>query len=541
METGMCVNSRITGGANVWGERDSRNSGMGSKRMLRIFGRFLLVVVLAAVSFGSASAALPPPNFMPGFPLVAGPQIIFMWAPVMGAEKYRIYLDGKSVAESTAFQHILALPTEGDHAYYVVAVDKDGKESPPGKTFSYAVKKLGIPKNVSVMVRENKLALRWDPVKDAIVYDVHRGAAPGGPFQLIGSTQDQSFVDPKVKAGETFHYRVTAKDATGTSSGMSEPALGKIEAAVEAKAERKLQIVKTKLMWESRGLENATEALYLPNGDIAVATPITFSGSQIIVIKNAGTPQEIRTVISPPAIELPPAEGAVEAPKIRFGGMGLSSDGSIWVTSSLTPHILRVDPESKRVVETLVIDPIPNTVTPYSFIDVAEGPGGDLFVVDQKNTLVMVIRKGKIVSTIASRGNKPGELAAPNTIVASGNEIFISDVAQGSVNVFGTDGKFHRRIGSYGGRDPGTFSRMTGIAVVPAKKWIYVGDRATSNIQILDLADGKFVAMLANEDGTGQPRTNPVGLDVRGDTILVSWQNGNLVQEFKFLGPPVDR
>jgi len=66
---------------------------------------FTTVLVLALAMAGAAEAALPAPKFMPGFPMLAGPQVILMWAPVPGATKYNIYLNGKKIAAVTAIQH----------------------------------------------------------------------------------------------------------------------------------------------------------------------------------------------------------------------------------------------------------------------------------------------------------------------------------------------------------------------------------------------------------------------------------------------------
>ena len=37
------------------------------------------------------------PTFMPGFPMLAGDDVMIMWVPVPGAVKYRIYQNGKYI------------------------------------------------------------------------------------------------------------------------------------------------------------------------------------------------------------------------------------------------------------------------------------------------------------------------------------------------------------------------------------------------------------------------------------------------------------
>ncbi len=85
------------------------------KAAVKTFTVFLAVAALA-IGVGmpaSAQAALPAPNFMPGFPMLAGPQIIVMWSPVAGAVKYKLFMDGNLVIETPAIQHIL--PEKPDH------------------------------------------------------------------------------------------------------------------------------------------------------------------------------------------------------------------------------------------------------------------------------------------------------------------------------------------------------------------------------------------------------------------------------------------
>jgi hypothetical protein len=529
METEVCAISRNGGGVKVI-MRKRNPMGIRTDRKIVTF-LFSIVLLLSIPARGFAE--LPVPNWLPGFPLVAGPQLILMWTPVIGAEKYRIYQDGKPVTEVIAFQHVLPLPAEGEHSYHVVAIDKNGKESPPGKTFKYAVVKLEKPKNVSVLVRGERISLRWDASKGAIIYDIQRGAAPGGPFQLVGSTQDQTFLDPGAKVGESYYYRVASKDATGVASDFSEPVIGRIEKVVETAA-AKVKIIKAKLAWVVKDIPGVGASIYLSDTSLLSVSPDGALGPTLQIVEKPGTPEEKRTVIPAP----PSPEG--ETIKVRFSGVGLSRGGSVLVTNGLAPMIYRVDTADKQIVDSIRIEALPKTQIPYSFAGVAEGPGGELYVAEQTNSTVLVIRNGKIVSTIGAKGTKPGELVTPAYVLVHDGRLYVTDSILNTITVFGLDGKFIRRIGASGGRDPGTFSRLTGIAIDGEKKWIFAGDWATSQIQVLDL-EGKFVATLSNENGTAGLKTTPAGIAVRNDSLLVSWANGSRVQEFRFLGPPVEQ
>jgi uncharacterized protein YigE (DUF2233 family) len=77
--------------------------------------------------------------------------------------------------------------------------------------------------------------------------------------------------------------------------------------------------------------------------------------------------------------------------------------------------------------------------------------------------------------------------------------------------------------------------RLAGIAADEEGK-IYAADRVTNNIQVFE-TDGKFYGAIANEDGTGQAKTAPVGLYVRNKTMAVSVPLAGKVNVFQILGP----
>jgi fibronectin type 3 domain-containing protein len=54
-------------------------------------------------------------------------------------------------------------------------------------------------------------------------YNIYRGAVSGGPYSMINTSLDAStaFTDNNVTAGQTYHYVVTAVDASSNESGYS--------------------------------------------------------------------------------------------------------------------------------------------------------------------------------------------------------------------------------------------------------------------------------------------------------------------------------
>jgi hypothetical protein len=468
--------------------------------------------------------------------MVAGDQLILMWAPSPGAAKYRVYQNGKQVVETESFQQVLKLPAEGGkYSFYVVAVDKKGNEGEKGRKYEHTVRKMEKVKDLLVLVQEKRIAIRWSPVSGALIYDVQRGTAPEGPFELLTSTQNQSFVDSKVKDGVSYYYRVAAKDTTGALSGYSDPVLGKLEEA-GATSEVPLQIRKAKLEWAFTGIQNIEECLYLSESVVLCSSPTGDSGPLLYLLKNPGKPYQEKTLIPPP---IATGEGEIKRP-VRFYGLGKGRDGSAYVANGLSPVIYKVDPDSRQITDEIVVPQLPKTKTPYAFVDVAEGPQGELYLVEKTNDMVVVVKGEKAVLSFGNHGTQPGQFLNPSRILVHNGEVYVTDSVQNNITVFGIDGKLIRRFGKTGGRDPGTFSRLSGIAIDEERNWLYAGDFATSQIQIMDL-EGNFVAMLSNEKGDGGLQTTPSGLAVLGDHILVAWKNGERAQEFRFLGPPEER
>ena len=71
------------------------------------------------------------PQWAPGFPMLNDNDVMFMWTPVAGAVKYRVYYYGKVLGELTAPTLTLPAPKgQGPHKYTVVGVDSSGVEGP---------------------------------------------------------------------------------------------------------------------------------------------------------------------------------------------------------------------------------------------------------------------------------------------------------------------------------------------------------------------------------------------------------------------------
>ena len=222
METGMCVNSRGTGGANVHREGMSR-----VRNISKIVSAALLAASLFAAAAGPAAAALPAPNWMPGSPIMAGTQIVLLWMPVMNAVKYNIYLNGKKVAESVAIQHMMPSPeASGEYNIEIAAVDASGAEGAKSRPGVFKIVTVEPPDQLYVRGAQNSIQVRWDSSKGAVIYNLYRSEKQGTEGELLASVQGDNYTDTKVVAGKVYFYRVTAKDLSGKESARSKPARG---------------------------------------------------------------------------------------------------------------------------------------------------------------------------------------------------------------------------------------------------------------------------------------------------------------------------
>jgi len=68
----------------------------------------------------------------------------------------------------------------------------------------------------------HSVSLTWNASTSSVVgYNVYRGSVSGGPYTLLNSTPNLTFTDSTVLSGQTYYYVVTAVDANGTESIVS--------------------------------------------------------------------------------------------------------------------------------------------------------------------------------------------------------------------------------------------------------------------------------------------------------------------------------
>ena len=458
METGMCVNSRNRGGANVGEEVMIR-----MKSMWKIATAGLLAVLLFAATAGTAAAELPAPNFMPGFPLLAGTQVILMWSPVPGAEKYRVYMDGKVALDGLAsFQANMTSPTAGgEHLIEVTAVDAkgvEGKRSAPGKIMIVVLEP---PQGIEILTSETAVSLRWSSTRGAVIYDVYRREKGAKEPTLLSSTQESRYTDTTVAKGKEYLYSVKAKDITGKSSVSSE------------EKSASLQVVSTSTLKSYK---------LIPRGTKKVASyDLEFYYPQDVAIAKDG-----RVIVAADVLLLFPKGISATAdmtPLLNgqqgFNGVGFGNNGEILAAhSSGDAYVL--NPAGDSVLLKMTIPRPDNGVLLYGFAerpknpyqrsaspiaaDIAQDPQGNFYVTDNGNyRLVKFSSDGKFLGTVAYAPKGEDWLVFNPSYLAidrNGNK-FVSQISE--IVVFGKDDKRAGLIGALG-QGVGSFAKVRGLA-----------------------------------------------------------------------------
>ncbi len=197
----------------------------------------LLTILLFSTIFAMpAFSQLTAPQWMPNFPMIAGDNVMIMWVPVQDAVKYKIYVNGKSLGETLAPPYKTPAPKEaGLYKYTITAVDASGTQGALSKEGKIEIIKLTQPTGFQTQFLGDILNLRWEPVKNAKVYDIYKSENKNDTpekYKLLASTKNIRYIDTAVKQSEhevtqssgkprkKLYYIIVAKDAFGKKSPM---------------------------------------------------------------------------------------------------------------------------------------------------------------------------------------------------------------------------------------------------------------------------------------------------------------------------------
>lgn len=488
METDKCVNSRRTGGANVY------RKGIGNLNgVFRNATAGLLAVVLFASMAGVAAAELPAPSWMPNSPLMAGTQVIVLWLPVPGATKYNLYMNDKKVGEATSIQHIIPAPEDpGEYKLQISSVDASGKEGAKGVPGIIRIVSINEPKGVMTRLTESTVLLRWDKVQGAVVYNVYRAEKKDGAYILATSVQNESASD-KLAKGKNYYYYVTAKDLAGKESKKSEIVS---VSTVEVKAVE--QVVMTMKIVPSK---ETSSIVFIGKQKVASYSDFKIGpdGFGYMVDSNGGNIRKVNLAsgdVDGMIGETGRGEGKLEKPT----KVAVAKDGTLFV-GDYSGKIVVFGPDGTFKYEFRL--PIPDkekdkaiyegaqdsNSNPYPAGLLLDETSGTLYAaVPRFNTIYVFSADGKFKGYIGQGGKMSEALALPTEIIfnADKTKLIISQPPTHEIRVWDIATK--KQVGVVGARRKGFlggFIGMNGMTLTP-KGDLLVCDSGIHSIQVFD-------------------------------------------------------
>lgn len=473
----------------------------------------VLVVVAAAFSVvvaGEPAMAAAPaqPNFMPGFPMLAGNIVMLMWVPVPGAAKYDILLNGRKVADAVAPPYQAPAPeVGGDYQYAVVAVGADGAPSVPSGPGVVKIVTLEPPKAAEVRTFGDSIALRWDASQGASIYNVYRASENGAKKTLLTSTSDLTFKDTKVEDGKTYYYAISAKDMVGKESRLSSEFSAKFEKEKRSSAQEEkavpLVVKKTKelgLIEFVGSRQRLVNPLDLSIGADGLLYVLDAGIGNIKVMELGLAADPVRV------IEFPADEGYGTA-----YGIGLDGASNVYVVFPNTNWLLAFSSDGKQFLKVKIprpetkeiIEAMPEVLrgTEPAPIDVAVDSQGRIFIADQKYSRIVVLDdKGRYLAEFGKRGKEKGEFANTVTLAVDKDDaIYVGDPINHRVAKYGKNlalqGYFGNALPS-----PGSFLGIRGLSFAP-EGHLVVSDPSMVTIQYFNVETFEYLYSLGDESG----------------------------------------
>ena len=199
-------------------------------------------------------------------------------------------------------------------------------------------------------------------------------------------------------------------------------------------------------------------------------------------------------------------------------GIAVSADGDILVNDSGNHRIVVYDPDGRC----RCIIALPDSSVPWGLA----AANGFLYVTDlAQGTVDVLTMDGRLVGTVGQPGHGEGQLDKPRGVALDGDgRIWVVDAGNDRVQVFSPDGQQVRSFGAYGDGD-GEFDSPSGIAVT-GQGQVLVTDTGNDRFQEFDL-DGAFKSQ-AGSSGTDPVQfLNPTGIavDAAGNLYIVDTDN----------------
>lgn len=511
--------------------------GAVGKRM-RIAGAALLLAAMALlVAVRPAAAALPAPNWMPGSPILAGEQVILLWTPVPGAVKYFVYLNDQKTQESPSIQVVVAAPAgSGQFEYKISAVDAAGVEGAKSVAGIVKIFKLVPPTGLEGRMLGKKVAVHWNGVSGAILYNVYRSEDDKN-FQLADSIQDVQWTDGKAQEGKKYFYRVTAKDAGGKESEPGKSIMVDTKSEIAATGE-----ARNVVGLRTRQVFRLTDKDFTEKGILRIAEPYDIEPSpdrSVYYVSSVHTQSVL--MIDPKGNLIGKFGEAGDGPgQFRQPyGIGVGPDGKVYVVDFVKLDVQVFTPDGKFLEVFAKLERQKWMTTDPKPTDVAVDEKGNVHVLEYYHGAVLTYGPGKdLRSYFMKGGSKPEDSAYLTYLKYFNGRFFLADSAKARVIMTDTQGKTLGTIGVQGA-GVGYLSMLGGFDIADGKVWMT--DRQTFLVQVYDLKTNKYLFTLANDDNTKQfPVTAPKMLSVDPSTKRVCVTQGivNQVACFELVGSP---
>ncbi len=150
---------------------------------------------------------------------------------------------------------------------------------------------------------------------------------------------------------------------------------------------------------------------------------------------------------------------------------------------------------------------------------VAVAGRGSVYVTNASRHNVMLLRAGKVVARVGTRGAAAGAYLRPHDVaVAADGTVYVADPGNDGIQLLTAELEY---IGALGGAAYG-FDEPKYLAI-DARGWLYVADAYNHQVKVFDEARALVATVGSGQRGKGRGRLNqPEGVAVAGDLVWIS-------------------
>jgi tripartite motif-containing protein 71 len=374
---------------------------------------------------------------------------------------------------------------------------------------------------------EATLNAKVNPKGSNTTYQFEYGATTAyGPFPTypasVGSGSSDVAVSNTIgtvdhlKPETTYHYRVVARNAGGTTYGedktftTSEATIATYSSSFGSVGAGNGQFQHTAGIGETSDGNFWVADAY--NHRIQKVTP---EGTYLSQISKAG-----------------------DGSTLYLSGLAVDAKNNVWITDWSNNRVEEFNEKGEFVRR------FGSTGTGNGQFDVPEGVAvdskGNVWVADWRNGRVQEFNeKGEFIRVVGSKGSEPGQLQGPAAIAISPDDnVWVADWSGHQVDEFNEKGEFVRRFGSEG-IGPGQFSYPVALAV-DASGNVWVADQQSGRVEKFT-ETGTYMGKFGTAgSGTGQfsfGYPNGIVADPAGN-VWVTDGNNNRVQRWKMAAEP---